>query len=48
MMGRILNRFENITSNTFEIQRENLKPGVYYLNISNGKNQNSNLKLVVE
>ena len=46
--GRVVRTIENYDLSTLRIDREDLKQGVYMINITNNLNQSANVKLVIE
>ena len=48
VQGRVVAYFDNIYSNTFEINKTNMPPSMYFLQIANDKNESKTLKLIVE
>lgn len=46
--GRTIKQFNNITTNTFSINKEMMNTSCYFLQIVNNKNERSTLKLIVE
>jgi hypothetical protein len=46
--GRVVRTIENYDLSTLRIDKEDLKQGVYMINITNNLNQSANVKLVIE
>ena len=46
--GRAVRTIENYDLSTLRIDKEDLKQGVYMINITNNLNQSANVKLVIE
>lgn len=46
--GRIVRTYDNHKYNTLRVDKDELTSGIYFLNVSNDKNQNGSIKLMID
>jgi len=47
LAGRVVRTYDNHKYNTLRVDKDELTPGIYFLNVSNDKNQTGSIKLLV-